>query len=80
MIDMSEKMTFEKAIGRLDEVVKLLEAGDAPLDKSLALFEEGTGLIKECSKLLDEAEHKVVILTKGKNGEPEEVEFREGDE
>lgn len=77
---MSEKMTFEKAIGRLDEVVKLLEAGDAPLDKSLALFEEGTSLIKECSKLLDEAEQKVVLLTMGENGEPEEIEFQGGNE
>lgn len=77
---MAEKLTFENAIGRLDEVVKLLEAGDAPLDKSLALFEEGTALIKECSKLLDEAEQKVVLLTKGKDGQPEEIEFQEGDE
>ena len=76
---MAEKITFEKAIGRLDEVVKLLEAGDAPLDKSLALFEEGTALIKECSKLLDEAEQKVVMLTKDSQGNPREEEFQGGD-
>lgn len=76
---MAEKITFEKAIGRLDEVVKLLEAGDAPLDKSLALFEEGTALIKECSKLLDEAEQKVVMLTKDSQGNPQEEEFQGGD-
>ena len=74
---MSEKMSFESAIARLDEVVKLLEAGDAPLDKSLELFEEGTGLIKECSRLLDEAEQKVVLLTRSEDGAPIERAFSE---
>ena len=76
---MEEKITFETAIGRLDEVVKLLEAGDAPLDKSLALFEEGTSLIKECSRLLDEAEQKVVMLTKDSDGTPVETAFEGGE-
>ena len=75
---MSE-LTFEKAMARLDEVVKLLEAGDAPLDQSLALFEEGTALIKSCSGMLDAAEQKVVMLTKDQNGEPKESEFTGGD-
>lgn len=76
---MEEKITFEKAMGRLEEVVRLLEAGDAPLDNSLALFEEGTALIKECSKLLDAAEQKVVMLTSDKEGNPQETEFQGGD-
>ena len=38
---MSEKNTFESSITRLEEVVRLLEKGDAPLDEALALFEEG---------------------------------------
>lgn len=69
------ELTFEKAMARLNEVVKLLEAGDVPLDESLALFEEGTGLIKSCSGMLDAAEQKVVMLTKDQNGEPAEKEF-----
>ena len=77
---MSEKLSFEAAMSRLDEVVKQLEAGDAPLDKSLALFEEGTGLIKECSRMLDEAEQKVVMLTRGADGTPEVHEFTEGEQ
>ena len=59
------KVTFEDSIKRLEEVVKLLERGDAPLDSALALFEEGTALVKVCSGMLDEAEQKVTILTKG---------------
>lgn len=62
---MSEKNTFESSITRLEEVVRLLEKGDAPLDTALALFEEGTALIKTCSKMLDDAEQKVTLLVKG---------------
>ena len=62
---MSEKNTFESSIKRLEEVVRLLEKWDAPLDEALALFEEGTSLIKNCSKMLDDAEQKVTLLVKG---------------
>lgn len=62
---MPEKNTFESSIMRLEEVVRLLEKGDAPLDKALALFEEGTALIKTCSKMLDDAEQQVTLLVKG---------------
>ena len=62
---MSEKKTFEESITRLEEVVRILERGDAGLDNALALFEEGTGLVKDCSKMLDEAEQKVTLLVKG---------------
>lgn len=76
---MSEKHTFEKSITRLEEVVRLLERGDAPLDSALALFEEGTALIKVCSKMLDEAEQKVTLLVKG--DAPSEAPFdAEGNE
>ena len=70
-----EKLSFEQALARIDEIVKLLERGDAPLDQSLTLFEEGTALIKQCGGLLDSAEQKVVRLRKGENGEPEELPF-----
>jgi len=58
------KLTFEQATARLDEIVKQLERGDAPLDKSLALFEEGAKLIKTCGAMLDEAEQTVLQLQK----------------
>ncbi len=70
---MSEKNTFESSIKRLEEVVRLLEKGDAPLDEALALFEEGTSLIKNCSKMLDDAEQKVTLLVKG--AAPQEQPF-----
>jgi exodeoxyribonuclease VII, small subunit len=72
---MAENMSFEKSMARLEEIVKLLERGDAPLESSLALFEEGTALIRSCGGFLDEAEQKVVKLMKGENGEPTELPF-----
>lgn len=74
-MDDEKGITFEKATERIDEIVRLLERGDAPLDKSLALFEEGAGLIKLCGKMLDEAEQTVVRLQKGADGEPRESLF-----
>lgn len=68
---MSEKKTFEESIARLEEVVRLLEKGDAPLDSALALFEEGTSLIKICSQMLDAAEQKVTLLVKGETPKEE---------
>ena len=69
--------SFEQALGRLDEIVRHLEKGDLPLSESMTLFEEGTGLLNLCGKLLDEAEQKVVKLRKGTDREPEELPFED---
>lgn len=71
----SESQTFEQSLRRLEEIVKQMERGDVPLEQALSLFEEGTGLVGSCTKLLDEAELKVVQLTKGADGTPQETEF-----
>lgn len=70
-----KKQNFEEALGRLEEIVRLLEKGEAPLDESLKLFEEGTALVSRCSELLDRAEQKVMKLRKGEDGQPEELPF-----
>ena len=78
---MNEKsMEFEKALVRLEEIVKQMEQGNLPLDAALQLFEEGTSLVKLCAKQLDEAELKVVRLMKGEDGSPVETEFRNENE
>ena len=69
------KMTFESALSRLEEIVRAMESGSAALDSSLALFEEGIGLVKFCTKALDTAEQKVKILQKDENGELAEAPF-----
>jgi len=71
----TEKVSFEKSLERIEEIVKNLERGDVPLDEALSLFEEGTKLIKGCGKMLDDAEQKVVALQKGDDGEPVENDF-----
>ena len=71
---MTEK-TFEEKIRRLEEIVAAMEKGDALLADSLALFEEGTGLIRACSGELDRAEQQVVKLMKGADGAPAELPF-----
>lgn len=71
----SKKLTFEQSMARLDEIVHHLESGDMPLNDTLALFEEGTALVASCSKMLDEAEQKVVKLKKGADGNPVELPF-----
>ncbi len=58
-------VTFEEAMARLEEIVKYLEGGNAPLDKSLEVFEEGVALVKLCNQKLDSAEQKVRFLTSG---------------
>ena len=74
---MAKKMSFEESLAKIETIVKALEKGDAPLEESLALFEESTGLIKLCQKQLSEAEQKVVRLQKGADGEPEELPFED---
>ena len=71
----AKKLSFEQSLARLDEIVRHLEKGDLPLKESLTLFEEGTGLIKNCGTMLDEAEQQVVKLKKGENREPVELPF-----
>ena len=62
------KERFEDALKKLEKIVSKLEEGDIPLEESLKLFEEGIRLSRFCNQKLDEAEKKVEILLKGKNG------------
>ena len=75
---MAKKQTFEQAMSRLEEIVVALEKGDAPLEDSLALFQEGSKLIGTCSKALDQAQQQLKLLVQGEKG-PELVDF-DGDE
>ncbi|MCI8388458.1 MAG: exodeoxyribonuclease VII small subunit [Clostridiales bacterium] len=69
------ELTFEAALARLEEIVHTLDNGDAPLDESLALFEEGVSLVKLCSGKLDNAEQRVKILVRGEDGKVGEQDF-----
>lgn len=69
------KMSFEQGLARLEKIVALLERGEVPLDESLALYEEGAGLIKRCNAALDQAEKRVSILLQGEDGKIQEQVF-----
>lgn len=71
-----KKLNFEASMVRLEEIVSLLERGDAPLEQAMALFEEGAKLLRECTAQLDQAEQKVTLLTAGEDGQPVEQPFR----
>lgn len=76
MSSMAEKkLSFEQAMLRLEEIVNAMERGEAPLEESLALFAEGTKLLKQCTTLLDKAEQQVTKLTRGADGAPKEAPF-----
>ena len=57
-----KEITFEAALERLEEIVEMLENGEAPLDESLTLFEEGVKLVKMCNDKLEKAENAVTKL------------------
>ena len=67
--------TFESQMARLEEIVRLLERGEAPLNESMKLFEEGTKLSASLGKLLDKAEQKVTVMQENMQGELVEQPF-----
>jgi len=56
--------TYEQIFVELENIVEKMDSGDISLEKSLELFEEGMGLIKDGKKKLDQAESKVKTLIK----------------
>jgi exodeoxyribonuclease VII small subunit len=67
--------TFEESLKKLESIVAQLERGDLPLEESVRIFEEGVRLSAECKKHLEEAEGKVEILVKRRNGAMEREPF-----
>ena len=75
---MNEKnATFEANMQRLEQIVRSLERGDVALEESLKLFQEGTELVKNCQKLLDEAEQQVKMIMTAADGSPVEEDFHD---
>ena len=74
---MAEESTasFESCLDELEKVVKELEAGDLPLEKSLELFERGMALSESCRKQLEQAETRVEVLIR-KEGKWQPEPFR----
>ena len=64
-----EKLSFEKAMARLEEIVKSIEQGKVGLEESIKQFGEGMALIQRCRSVLADAEMKIQALqASGKDG------------
>lgn len=74
----TKNRSFEENMQRLEQIVRSLERGDAPLEESLKLFQEGTALVASCGKLLDEAELEVKKIASAPDGSPTEEDFVDG--
>ncbi len=63
-----EKLSFEKSIEKLEEIVKELEDENISLEESMEKFEKGIKLSSNCLNKLNEAENKIEELTRSEDG------------
>jgi exodeoxyribonuclease VII small subunit len=71
---------FETSLEELERIVRELERGDLPLEKSLELFEQGVKLSRACQERLNEAERRIEILTRDSQGRATVSEFESEDQ
>lgn len=71
--------SFESAMDRLKEIVQTLENGEAPLEETLKLYEEGVLLVRSCTERLEQAEQKVKMLQLGSDGTMNFTDFTQGE-
>ena len=71
----SENKTFEQSMARLEQIVRAMERGDVALEESLKLFQEGTELVRNCQKILDDAQLQVKMIMTAPDGSPVEEDF-----
>ncbi len=69
--------TFEASLEALEQIVRQLEDGDLPLEKSLELFEQGIRLSRDCQERLSQAERRIEILLRDNQGRPVAAAFKE---
>ena len=68
---MNEKnANFEQNMVRLEQIVRAMEQGNVPLEESLKLFQEGTELVRNCGKLLDDAQRQIQKVMTAADGSP----------
>ncbi len=72
-----ENQTFEQSMARLEQIVRAMERGDVALEESLKLFQEGTELVRNCQKLLDEAQLQVKKIMTAPDGRPVEEDVQD---
>ena len=70
-----ESMNFEQSMARLEQIVRAMERGDVALEESLKLFQEGTQLVQQCSKQLDDAQLQIRQVMTAADGSPVMEDF-----
>jgi exodeoxyribonuclease VII small subunit len=65
-----EQLSFEDALKRLEEIVRTLEKGEAPLDQSIGLYQEGDRLRRHCEARLKDAQARIEQISFGSDGKP----------
>ena len=70
-----QSKTFEESMSRLEQIVRAMERGDVALEESLKLFQEGTELVRSCSKLLDDAQLQIQKVMTAPDGSPVMEDF-----
>lgn len=71
----NQSKTFEESMARLEQIVRAMERGDVALEESLKLFQEGTELVRNCTKLLDEAQMQIQKVMTAADGSPVMEDF-----
>lgn len=74
---MNKDVSFEKAMEKLEEIVKKLESGDLELEEALEAFEQGMKYSKYCLDVLDRTEKKITLLMQDENGNTTEEPFED---
>ena len=65
---MEQEQTYEQAVARLEQIVKLLESGEGSLEEMIGLYKEGMSLHDRCAQMLDGFEKKLTTLRAEKEG------------
>ena len=73
----AQSKSFESSLEALEQIVRELERGDLPLEKSLELFEQGIRLSRECQERLSQAERRIEVLVRDNQGRPAVAPFDE---
>ena len=72
---MEQNLSYEQALARLEQIIRAMEGDKVPLAESLALYEEGVGIVRRLSAELDDAQRKIKILQQNAQGEIVAVDF-----
>jgi exodeoxyribonuclease VII small subunit len=71
-----KKPGFETSLKELEKIVEQLETSDLALDETLAKYEKGIKIYKQCYQILEKAEKKINILLKNSTGDIRAEEFK----